>query len=137
MHTALPTGKDLQREHEQLSARFTDLCDRAACGEWSVVDEVWSSFAGDLERHLRLEEEALFPPFAAESERNRNLVKKLKAAHVEIRRQLEAMGIDVQLKALRSERVNHFIHALRAHAAHEDLRFHPWLDAHGPAEARA
>jgi hemerythrin-like domain-containing protein len=125
----------LREDHVELDRRFDDLCERARVGDWHELDEVWKSFAADLEAHMAFEEEALFPAFGQGGIECRDLVKQLVGEHAAIRQLLEQIGIDIQLHTIRASTIELFTDLMREHAALENSRFYPWAELEGRAWA--
>lgn len=120
------TASRLSEDHRTFEKRFDDLCKRAREGDWYDLDRVWRVFAGDVERHLALEETELFPRYCRQGADCRSLVEELVAQHREIRRLLEELGVQIQLKAVRAPMIEAFVDLLRRHAALENARIYPW-----------
>jgi hemerythrin-like domain-containing protein len=115
----------LRDDHVLLEQRFRDVCARAHC-DWQELDKVWDEFAQDVRAHLEFEETMLFPRLPADAPTVRALLDTLRAQHAEIRRQLEAIGVEIQLHGIRARTVDAFIELMRRHAALEDESLYPW-----------
>lgn len=141
MSTIVPSADVLRDEHVRLDREFTDLCERAATGDWQVCDEIWGSFAADLEDHMRFEEEHLLAPFERAGDDAALRAADLRREHRHIRAQLEQLGVDIQLHVISAVRIDAFVASLRAHAALEGKTLYPWLAtlpaAHPPAPREA
>jgi hemerythrin-like domain-containing protein len=117
------------QDHHALERTFADLSLRANEGDWKDLDEVWSGFAADLERHLKFEEEQLFSGFAARDAASATIVDELRRDHAAIRTTCEQFGIQIQLHQIRATEIDAFLDLLRRHAAREDETLYPWVDA--------
>ena len=119
-------GGHLHADHVRFAATFDDLCERARTGDWHELDEVWSGFTAEMERHLRFEEEQLIPMYARESPACRACAARLLADHAEFRRMLDLIGLEIQLKEVRAPTVQEFTALLHRHAEVEDRTLYPW-----------
>jgi hemerythrin-like domain-containing protein len=117
----------LRADHRTFERRFADICRRAREGDWHDLDAVWGPFTRDIEDHLAFEEREVFPAYCHEGPECRSLVEALTAQHAEIRRTLERLGLEIQLKAVRAPTIEAFIELMRRHATIENARIYPWL----------
>jgi iron-sulfur cluster repair protein YtfE (RIC family) len=117
----------MPEEHATIEHQVEDIHQRAHFGDWQSLEEVWPRFAQTLERHLQFEEDQLFPLFERDHPEAKDYVDQLRAEHDEIRRDLEAFRMEIQLHVVRADTVTTFLDALRAHSARERAQFYPWL----------
>ncbi|MDH5184275.1 MAG: hemerythrin domain-containing protein [Gammaproteobacteria bacterium] len=57
----------MSNDHKSCDDIFTDMESAAHSGDWERATQLWHSFHHDLERHLKREEEQLFPAFEAQN----------------------------------------------------------------------
>jgi hemerythrin-like domain-containing protein len=126
-HDPTLTARRLREDHSRFARTFSDLCERANSGDWHELDEVWRAFTEDVEAHLTFEENDLFPGFSAQNPTCRALVQRLGGEHTEIRRNLDVLGVQIQLKEIRAATIEAFIELMRGHADLEDRRLYPWI----------
>ncbi len=126
-HKNQQLAAELSAEHERLERCYLDLTERAATGECRECDSVWSGFTKQLENHMAFEERDIFPRFAQKGSQEAGIVRDLLAEHAELRRQLESMGVDIQLHLTNAEVISTFLQTLRAHAAREREVLYPAL----------
>lgn len=126
-HDATSRARRLRDDHDRFARSFTDICARAEGGDWRDLDEVWRAFTADIEAHLAFEEAELFPRFAAVDPTCRALVQRLTGEHTEIRRSLDVLGLQIQLKEIRAATIEAFVELMRSHAELEDRRLYPWI----------
>lgn len=119
-------ARRLHADHLAFDRRFDDLCERARAGDWHELDEVWSAFVGDVERHLAFEEEQLFPAFSRRDPEGRALTLRLLEQHARLRRTLEAIGLQIQLKEIRAATIEATTALMREHAGVENATIYPW-----------
>lgn len=118
-------GQRLRNDHLALDALCDDIANRAACGDWAVLDAGWTRLEATLLEHFSFEERFLFPRFAVT---HPDEDAALRAEHDALRRQLAELGIAIEIHALREDTVREFLAAVRAHAAREDALFYAWVD---------
>lgn len=118
----------LRAEHEALEDRFRDLHVRARGGDWSDLNDVWSDFCADFERHMRFEEDALFGAYVEAHPDRAEEIAAFRAEHEEIRRLLEVLAVEIQVHEIRAETVDRFLQRIRRHAAAEARCFYPWAE---------
>lgn len=124
-------ARRLREDHVLFDRRFDDLRRRAREDDWRGLDEVWGLFVRDIEGHLAFEERDVFPGFAREGQDCRCVVEELAAQHAEIRRLLDSLGLEIQLKEIRAPILEAFTDLMRRHATLENLRIYPWLEREG------
>lgn len=118
-------GQRLRADHLDIDALCDDIANRAACGDWAVLDAVWTQLDATLRQHLSLEEQFLFPRFAVTSP---DETEALRDEHDALRRRLAELGIAIEVRALREEAAREFVAMVGAHAARENALFYPWVD---------
>lgn len=126
-HDPAALANRLSHDHRRFEREFDDLCRRAHSGDWRDLDEVWSAFGDELEAHLAFEENDLFPSFREQDAACGALADRLIGEHAEIRRLIESLGLQIQLKEIRPPTIEAFVELMRKHAAVENERLYPWL----------
>lgn len=116
----------LHDDHLAFGHRFNDLCERAATGDWHELDEVWTGFMTDIERHLGFEEQQIFPRYSEGSPDRSAVARRLLDQHAEMRRMLDSIGLQIQLKEVRAATIEAFTALMREHASVEDTSVYPW-----------
>lgn len=124
----------LDAEHLRLEQWFLDLTDRAATGEPRECDAVWSDFARQLESHMSFEEREIFPRYAHRNGVERRTVAELAEEHAAIRKQVEDIGVDLQLHLTNAEVIAALLKSLREHARHERETLYRWLTGPEPGQ---
>lgn len=120
-------AQHLHEDHAAFDARFDDLCERARCGDWRVVDEVWDGFVDDIEAHLEFEEDMVFPRLRGTGPAGAALAERLIGQHGEIRRLLAELGVQIQLHRADESIIVALVAGLREHATIESELLYPWL----------
>ncbi|MEW5742735.1 MAG: hemerythrin domain-containing protein [Myxococcota bacterium] len=120
-------------DHRELEALFQRLLDAFAANAREDTQALWTELQHRLISHLEAEEQLLFPHFAAV---NPAEVEALKEEHRQLRRQLDELGVGVDLKLVRAEVAKAFIEALEAHACREDALLYQWADEAADAATR-
>ncbi|MFV8751799.1 hemerythrin domain-containing protein [Nannocystaceae bacterium ST9] len=118
--------RHLAEDHATFDGLFEDVRNRAEAGDWQECDAIWKRFGAALEQHFRFEEQQLWPEFAASSASARAEVSALQAEHAEIRKTLDRLAVEIELKRVDREAIERLIEQLRAHARHENELFYPW-----------
>lgn len=124
------SAEQLRQDHAQLEQRFEDLIKRSTLGDWRDCDAVWSAFSAQIEDHMRYEEQELIPAYADSSPEAGAVTQKLCEEHTSIRHLLDAIGLDIQLHAIRAASIRRMVSMLREHAEQENLTLYPWLVTH-------
>jgi hemerythrin-like domain-containing protein len=115
----------LAGDHHRLDCAFQGIVTRAQGGDAQALAAEWFAFQNALLRHLEAEERHLLPALAADRPGE---AQALRDEHESIRIKLLQLGIDLDLHCLRTEHVEAFVEALRAHAHREENIFYPWVD---------
>ena len=123
-------AEQLRAQHSAFTRAIEKVRMQMFAVDWKTCNDVWAEFCDDLERHLRYEERELFPAFAASNREAAQDVEALKSGHDRLRREIERVGIDVQLHQARPETVELLLQELARHVEREDELFYPWL-SHG------
>jgi hemerythrin-like domain-containing protein len=123
------TASQLSDEHERLERWFVELTERAASGDSRECDAVWGDFARQLESHLLFEEKEVFPVYERQGPLAAALVRGLRKEHDAIRKQLDQLGVALQLHLTRAETIGRFLTLLRVHTRRERQTIYSWLAA--------
>ncbi len=118
-------GETLRRDHARFADAYAGL--RAACqkGEWADVREQFRIFAEALRAHMDAEEQHVVPAFR---DVRPNPAATIVAEHDELRRQLEAISLDVDRHAVPTAQIEELIQRVRAHEVREERLLYPWVD---------
>ena len=114
-------------EHTKLEQWFQEIAQRASSGDSRSCDEVWNDFTQQLENHMTFEENELFPRYARRGDAEAEIVAGLLAEHAEVRKQIEAIGVDLQLHLGNLDVFDGLFTKLRQHARRERETLYPWL----------
>lgn len=130
-----PTAKTLLTEHSrEIETTCCELLGRTYADDPHELVEAYRRFEHEMLDHLDLEEQMLFPGYAAHAPDD---ARTLADEHAELRQLLYRLAIDVELHTVRAESVTKLVTRLREHAAHEDAGLYPWAARHLPAGAVA
>lgn len=102
-------------DHAALERSLESLGDASEGADAAELVRVWRGFEAGLRAHLELEEAELFPLLPDPEER-----AALEADHARFREQLDELGLQVEVHAIRQPSVDALCAGLRAHAARED-----------------
>lgn len=126
-------AEHLRSDHVEFSDRFADVCGRARTGDWRDLDDVWGGFSRAVREHLAFEEHELFAAYAERDADNHARVERLRTEHDEIRRRLDELGIEIQLKCIRASTIDAFVALMKRHAETENTYLYPWAESRGHA----
>ena len=116
----------LRDEHVYLERVYEVLLNAYCSGDWVVVREQWNAFEDALRRHMAFEEKAVLPAFRAV---NAVEVDALLAEHEQLKKELDTLGVNVELHCVPEADAQALIARLRAHALREDSILYPWVEA--------
>jgi len=116
----------LLRDHEVLYILFDEVLEAFHAGARVQAKALWAQLSERLDRHMRFEEQEVFPLLAAV---HPDEVKTLISEHDALRRALDGLGADLERSSLKVADVDAFIDMLRSHARRENALAYPWLDA--------
>lgn len=96
-HTREPHPPDtvsayLAAEHHRLNALLDEVADAVADGRFADARGIWESFQAGLLRHLRIEDELVFPVFEVRSGMSDGPTVALRIEHGQIRRIAALLG---------------------------------------------
>ena len=82
----------MSRDHRQCDEAFARVEDAVGSGDWAAAHAAFEAFHGAMERHLALEEDALFPAFEeATGMSGAGPTQVMRIEHEQMRRLLEQM----------------------------------------------
>ncbi len=129
----------LSWDHDRLDAILAGVCVRVDAGELAEAEADYGAFMTGLSRHIRLEEELVFPLFEARTGVTGGPTTVMRAEHREIERALEMMRDG--LAALSSEGFRDGLRFLRTvlpdHNAKEEHVLYPTTDRVLSADERS
>jgi hemerythrin-like domain-containing protein len=122
----------LLRDHEALYILFDEVLEAFHAGARDDARALWAQLSQRLDRHMRFEEQQVFPLLAVVHAAE---VKTLVSEHDALRRALDGLGADLERRSLKVPDVEAFIALLRSHARRENALAYPWVDANMSLEA--
>ena len=116
---------ELLKDHAEMERLLKLLAQAVDSNDASdELQRLWSQVEGIIVDHIRTEEHEFFvlvgPAHRAE-------VEGLRADHQRIRSSLAALGVELELHALRKPEIDALIQLLRDHAEREDATLYNWL----------
>ncbi len=124
----------LGSEHQRLHALFREVVDAFESGSREGASVRFAELERDLEAHLRMEEDEIFPRLARVDPRE---AQALRDEHDRIREVVTTLGVGVDLHATRASAVIDLVRMLDQHAKREDALAYRWADANLDEPARA
>ena len=88
------------------------------------LQSLWSRVEGVILDHIRTEEREFF---GLVGKSHRAEVEELRADHQRIRNSLAALGVELDLHAVRKPEIDELVLLLRAHAERENETMYGWL----------
>jgi len=124
----------LRDHHLEIESACLELMGAAFVDDPPILARRWSAFEHEVLDHMAAEEELLIPSYqSADPEQ----AQELRADHILLRDILEHVALDVELHAIRIERLKDLVAMLRAHAYREERTLYPWAQHHLPTVLRA
>jgi hemerythrin-like domain-containing protein len=114
-------------EHQRLLHLFDRLQDAFRANAREDIEHLWDDLETALTGHLMVEERHIFPKLGVE---HPSEVAALIDDHEQIRQQLAALGVAVDLHELRDDLAEEFLGSMRRRAEREDQLMSVWADAH-------
>ncbi len=129
----------LSADHDRLDRLLAEASERLRAGDVAVAAQVLAEVAGGLRRHIRLEDELLFPTFDRVTGMNGGPTAVMRQEHRAIERHLELMVAAVDrhdLGAYADEKLA-MLDVLGDHNDKEEAIVYPMTDAGLPEGERA
>ena len=123
----------LSWDHDRLDALEAAAFEARALGDHQLARRSYRAFAHGLSRHIRFEEELLFPVFEVRTGLSSTMgpTAVMRAEHDEIKKRLEAIAAEIGLvhpTADLESRRRAFHEVMRAHNAKEEQVLYPAVD---------
>jgi iron-sulfur cluster repair protein YtfE (RIC family) len=135
--TGLSVSSALQGHHRHLD----DMLDRVEMavevGNWGESRRRFAVFRKDLEEHMRLEEELMFPSLEAATGSRRGPIPVMRAEHAEIIFALSAIELLIAEEQPVAEPLADLEARLAAHHLKEESVLYPMFERMAPQEAYA
>lgn len=128
----------LSTDHDRLDQLFADADQRVMAGDFAGAAPILAQFASGLRRHIRLEDEVLFPTFERVTGMADGPVEVMRYEHRAIELHLEQMVAAVDERdrgAFVAEKVA-MLGVLGDHNDKEEAIIYPLTDAHLPPDER-
>ena len=116
----------LPDHHRRLEARSRALL---ACAQGDDPRELiasWRELETELLDHMAAEEEIILASYAKHAPED---AQRIAADHARLREIASALGLEVELHAIRIARLEKLVDALHTHGLHEDTAMYPWAQA--------
>ena len=129
----------LSWDHDRLDIQLEQACRDARAGRFEEARAAYRRFQTGLERHMRIEEDLLFPLFEARSGISGGPTTVMRDEHRQIRRALKTMAEGLERSDLRGfdEGVSFLNSVLPEHNAKEQHILYPTTDRLLSAAERA
>jgi iron-sulfur cluster repair protein YtfE (RIC family) len=115
------------RHHERIERLLGELRHEAYGEDPRALCAAWARLDRELQAHLCDEESYILPEFARAHPDD---ARAILADHAELRRLVAAIGVDVELHAVRAPTIEELAERLQQHARREDAVMYPWAMSH-------
>lgn len=109
-----------------LEVKARDMLSRAYPDDPQDLLSDWVALETALLDHMAAEEEVVLPGYAARAPRD---AERIFDEHTLIRALVTLTGVDIELHAIRTERLQRLVDTLHDHSASEDRGMYPWATA--------
>jgi len=123
----------LADHHREVRRAYLALLTRADEDNCAELVASYRMFEKQVRRHIDAEEELMLSAYETAAPAD---AATIRAEHIELVRQLERTGIDVELHAVRRSSLQNLIGRIDANAAHADRTLYPWVHLHLQDDAR-
>ena len=129
----------LSWDHDRLDTILADVCRRVDAGELGEAEAEFAEFLSGLRRHIRIEEELVFPLFEARTGVTGGPTEVMRAEHLEIERALVMMKEGLAQKSADAfrEGLRFLRSVLPDHNAKEEHVLYPTTDRVLSAQERS
>ena len=115
--------------HREIEIECRELLSRTYADDLLELIDAYRCFERAVLDHLAAEEATVLPAYAEVAPQEAHLIRQ---SHAEIRQQLAAIGVEVELHIVRAQTVTRLVDLLRAHAQREEAAMYPWAQVHLP-----
>jgi hypothetical protein len=123
----------LADHHEAIEAGCRDIEIGIQCDDPLDLVQRYRAFEKAVLEHLAAEEDELLDAYATYDQSDAITIRE---RHADLRRQLDKIGIEVELHSVRATALRTLIETLQMHARDEDRGMYPWAQHNLPLSAR-
>jgi iron-sulfur cluster repair protein YtfE (RIC family) len=127
----------LELHHRRIDEMLDGVEIAIDIGSWAEARALFTRFRGELEEHIRIEEQLMFPSFEAFMRAPGGPTTVMRAEHAEIARCLDAVEEALDAQAPDVAELDELEVHLASHNAKEERILYPLFERHAPAEAYA
>ncbi len=127
------------RHHRHCDQAFTRAEERAVARDWTGLEREGSTFLGEMERHIEVEENVLFPAFEERTGMTQGPTAVMRMEHTRMRGMFEQMRAAIAAKDAQQYlgTAQTLLDLLQQHNAKEESMMYPMLDRALGDDARA
>lgn len=118
-----PVDDVLGAHHREIEAACLEIMSAAFADDARDLSSRWGTVERELAEHMAAEERMVFPAYQQADPGN---AQTLRDEHAVLREHAFAIGVAIQLHAIRCEQLQRFVDELRAHARHEEASLYCW-----------
>lgn len=125
----------LELHHRRIDEMLDAVEIAVDIGSWGEARALFTRFRGELEEHIRIEEQLMFPSFEAFMRMTGGPTTVMRAEHGQIARCLDAVEGALDAEQPDGEAVDQLESVLASHNAKEERVLYPLFERHAPPEA--
>jgi iron-sulfur cluster repair protein YtfE (RIC family) len=125
----------LELHHRRIDEMLDGVEIAVELGSWSEARALFTRLRGELEEHIRIEEQLMFPSFEAFMRTPGGPTAVMRAEHAEIARCLDAVEGSLDAEQADGDAVDQLEALLASHNAKEERVLYPLFERHAPPEA--
>jgi hypothetical protein len=118
-----PVDDVLGAHHLEIEAACLEIMSAGFADDARDLTLRWGTVERELLEHMAAEERMVFPVYQQAEPEN---AQDLRDEHAVLREHAFAIGVAIQLHAIRCEQLQQFVDELRAHARHEEASLYRW-----------
>ena len=123
--TVAESSARLRLDHAEIAAGVARMHDYVRADDLELADPEWTDLEAAVLRHMDAEEMVLLPAFARAAP---EVAAEIRAEHGTIRELLGEIGIELDLHALTTVRIEALSAVLSSHMRHEAATVYAWAD---------
>ena len=125
----------LELHHRRIDEMLDGVEIAIEIGSWGEARSLFARFRGELEEHIRIEEQLMFPSFEAFMRTMAGATAVMRAEHGQIAGCLDAVEESLDVETLDVDALDELEALLASHNVKEERVLYPAFERHAPPEA--
>ena len=125
----------LELHHRRMDEMLERVAISIDLGSWGEARALFARFRAELEEHIRIEEQVMFPSFEAFMRVTGGPTAVMRREHQEIARCLDLLEEHLAAERTDDDALDQLQMMLASHNAKEEQVLYPMFDRHAPPEA--